>query len=196
MFARFSGLAALLAAGALVVGPAHAQPGAAGGDSDDELYCVYEAISMSDDFYTVAGAQVDNITEGDEFEEALAAIAPIVTDCYEEYDWDDVETEIALTMGVHGAASDLVLEMFEVAGVSDDELELLDTALIGVSDDDFDTFYKGEWRDDAAFKAKIIGKIKSAGFSNEDMMPYALVYMESYIVGLTKMDEWDEHRGK
>lgn len=188
----------LAAAGLAITCPAAAnaqQPG--GGDMAsaqwDEFSCIYTSlIGLDDDaYYSVVDAYMQELTDGDLYEEAVTAIMPAVEDCSAEFGWSDEEQEIAMTMGIAGTVADALEGYLLDEGYSEEELDDIISLVDTISDDEVFAFIADDWRRDDAFLAGMSAHLAGKGVSGDEVLvDHCMVLLETYLIGMFQAEKW------
>jgi hypothetical protein len=156
----------------------------------DEMYCVYEAISK-DDPYLIADSYLDPTLSDEEIKKADATLKKHVAACAAKYSWSADRRDLASDIGVHDAIIDVVAEDLVDEGVKEEQLEKILASLDKLASADVDAFYDNKWYDDAAFKTRIGAGLVATGFPNDEyLLEGALVMMESSVITAMSMARW------
>ncbi len=197
MSARFAALAAMLAAGLFGVGPALAQDSAADGDLTDaqydELYCVYDAMEFMDDdlYFVMLEAGISREAEVEGTDEAVDAIIEMTDACAEEYDWNDEQVMMAISVGVAAAVGEELEFALMDAGLDDKDFDAVLNVIDQLSDEEISAFMHAGWRKDAALRAKVVSGLKAAALPDDPAVVSDLVeYIEAGIVGAMQTELW------
>lgn len=188
--------ATLCAAGLSLAAPAMAQPGGMPEEVWEKLGCVYTGISALEDepFFAIINAHLDEAESGVDYDLAMQAVMPIVSDCADKHDLDDVETEIVVTMGVLGAVSDAIEGNYLEGGMTEEQLDTLVDILDEVSDEDFEALASGEWRNSEAIQKSVKAALRSKGVPDNPMLlADGLYLLEAYLIGSAQVDLWMKH---
>jgi len=186
-------LAAAFAAMALLAPPATAQKLDLNNltqAQQDEMYCVYEAISANDS-YLIADSYLDPSLSDEEIKKAEATLEKQVASCATKYGWSADRRALASDIGVHDAIIDVVSEDLIDEGVKEAQLKKILASLGKLASADVDAFFGNKWHDDAAFKKRIGAGLVATGFPNDEyLLEGALVMMESSIITAMSMARW------
>ncbi len=188
----------LAAAGLAITCPAAAsaqQPGDGNMASAqwEEFSCIYTSlIGLDDDaYFSVVEAYMQELTEGDLYEEALTAIMPAVEDCSSEFDWSDEEQEIAMTMGIAGTVADALEGYLLDEGYSEEELDDIISLVDTISDDEVFAFIADDWRRDDDFLAGMSVHLAGKGVSGDEVLvDHCMVLLETYLIGMFQAEKW------
>jgi len=163
MFARSTGLAALLAVGAFACAPAFAQQ-----QPDpavlDKIYCVYDSLIDTGDYEQVAEAFLYDDTPQADVDTAQKLVDTLATKCAETHKLGAKKKSIIADIGIYGASADYLAE--DLVLIDDASAETVD-AIFAMSDDLTDDevmkLFDGSWRQDAAFTAKLKAALLAKG---------------------------------
>jgi hypothetical protein len=168
MFARFTGLAALLAAGVFVTSPAQAQIAPDPADEDAAMYCAYNTLVDSMDYELVAEAFLyDDLSEADT-REAADALAKATADCAAKHKLSDSQAVSISDIGIYGSAADYLSEELMFEDVPDAAIDGIYDVMEGLSDDDLDKLFVDGWRSDLAFSARLKAALIAKGIPDDE----------------------------
>lgn len=187
----------LLAAAGLAISSAasaHAQQdGVMSTEVWDEFSCIYtELLLLEDDaYFAVVDAYILELTEGDQYEEAISAIMPAVEGCSDDYGWAAEHQEIAMTMGIAGTVADAIEGYLLEEGFTEEELDEIISLVDTISDDEVFAFIGEDWRRDEDFKESIAMQLADMGVSGDDeLVDNCMVLLETYLIGMFQAERW------
>lgn len=176
-------------------GPASAQKGL--GDlsqaQQDELYCVYDAINLSDDFYEVGETYLDHVDDDDPVASVASLVGKHADACKTKYGWDEDEAEAATAIGALGTASDVMEEYMLEVGFTSAQVELVYKGMTSLSDEEIDMLVSAAWIDDGPTQASVMAKLAAVGFpkDNDDQKTHeTLTLIELNLLVYFISDEW------
>ena len=186
----------LLAGAALLFGaPAVAQDGPGFNDMmsemEPELYCVFDVLSQSDDYYGIADAWVAPDATDAEVNKADAVLTDAVKQCADKYAWDEETQKLGAAIGIHGSVVEVVTGDMLLEGVKQEEVQAV-FDLFGVMDDaDTMVFTNMDWMDDYDFKKKMYRALVKAGVPNKDAaLEHSMFVLESSAVTTDTILKW------
>lgn len=187
----------LLAAAGLAIASAataHAQQDdGMSSETWDEFSCIYtELLLLEDDaYFAVVDAYMLELTEGDQYEEAISAIMPAVEGCSDDYGWLAEHQEIAMTMGIAGTVADAIEGYLLEEGFTEEELDEIISLVDTISDDEVFAFIGEDWRRDEDFKESIAMQLADMGVSGDDeLVDNCMVLLETYLIGMFQAERW------
>lgn len=139
--------------------------------------CVYTALIP--DYKAVAEAFLssDDLTD-DQTEEVDELIGSAKRDCAARFKYTPGQLETVGRVGVLGSAVDYLSGELLAAGVSEAAIGGILDAYDTFTDEDVDTLYGGNWRQDAAFLGKMKAMMTGAGIPEGQNMELALAILE------------------
>ena len=156
----FRFLAVSLASGLALAAVAHAQ------DADDDgMDCVYN--ELVDSYELVAEALLYGDLGAEELAKSKQAVEAATARCDARYSYSADQAEVAAELGQLGSAIDYLSEELLFADVSEAAISAVLDAYEGFTDDEFEAIGNPDWRDDAAFHAKLKAKMTTAGIPDE-----------------------------
>ncbi len=197
MISKLAGLAVALAVGALAAMPASAQKK---GYNDltqtelDELFCVYDGIGMSDDFYDIGDVSISGIDIVGDYEDAADMAEPYVKACSSKYQWDDEKLDIAMMVGITGTASDVLMEDLLDRGFKDGDLDIVLDALATLEEEELDALNDASYRTNQTMKEHMLAEVKAAGaLVGKDFADDILLLMELNVMGFYASADWVDY---
>ncbi len=159
----------------------------------DELYCVYDAIGRSDNFYDVGGAYLDHIDDDDPVASVARLVGEHVDACKAKYGWDNAVAEAATAIGALGTASDVMEEYMLDDGFTAENIDLVFKGMSSLSDEEIDVVVSAGWVDDKATQASVMAKLAQLGFpkdNDEQRTQETLTLIELNLIVFFISDEW------
>lgn len=149
-----------LASGLALSGAARAQDA-----SDDGRDCVYN--ELIDSYELVAEAFLYGDLSAEELAKSKQAVEAATARCDAQHSYGVYQAKLAAELGQMGSAIDYLSEDLLFADVSDAAVSAVLDAYDAFTDEEFDLLRFPGWRDDAAFYAKLKGKMTTAGIPDE-----------------------------
>ena len=194
MFARSTGLAALLAVGAFACAPAFAQKQVSdlSEAQENEMYCVYDGIGKSDAYYEIAEAYA---TDDAVAMDALSEDIGVVSDaCSTKYNWQGDKEILAVGIGLVGTAADAKMEELLDMGVEEAKILLIYSAMPKLTDADVDAFFDGTWATNDALKQRAAVALTSVGYPDDPkLLPTTLTVLQMGVVSLATVQDWIDY---
>lgn len=186
--------AVVTAAGLLGAGPALAQDDDFDGlmsSLEPELYCVFDVLSQSGDFYGIADVWVDADATEEDIDAADVVLTDAVEQCAANYGWDDDVQLMGATIGVHGAVVEVVTGDMLLEGLKQEEVEAVFVLFGEMDDADTQVFTGSDWKADYAFKKKMYRALVRAGVPNEDAaLEHSMFVLEASAVTTETIVKW------
>lgn len=193
MISRLAGLAVALAAGALAATPAFAQKSYNDLTQTeiDELFCVYDSIGASEDYYDIGDAGLSGIDIIGDYEDAADMAESYVKACSSKYHWDDEQVDIALMVGITGTASDVLMEDLLDRGFKDADLDIVLDALSELDDTELDALNDASYRTNQPMKDRMLANVRAAGAQvGSNDTDDILLLMELNVMGFYASGDW------
>ena len=194
-FGRIGLAAAVAMAGAALAAPAFAQKdiGDLSEAQQDELYCVYDAISQSDNYYDVGDTYLDHIDDDDPVASVATLVSEHVEACKTQYRWDKDVTDAATAIGALGTASDVMEEYMLDDGFTAENIDLVFKGMNSLSDEEIDMLISAAWVDDKAIQSSVMAKLAQLGFpkdNNEQKTHETLTLVELNLIVFFISNDW------
>lgn len=171
-----------LAAGLSLLGAAHAQNATING-----MDCVYTALIP--DYKAVAEVFLSSDLTEKETEEIDDLLESAKKDCAARFKYTPVQLETVGELGLYGSIVDYLSEELKSGGVSEGAVGGILDVYDSLTDDEVDILYAGDWRNNAAFLAKLKAMLIDAGIPDGKNMELALA-----ILGATVLMEAANYR--
>lgn len=174
MFSRFTGLAALLAAGAFASAPAFAQQ-----QPDpavlDKIYCVYDSLIDTGDYEVVAEAFLYDDTSQADVDTAQKLVDNLATKCAETHKLGAKKKSIIADIGIYGASADYLAEdLMLIDDASEETVQGIFALSDEMSDEEVMKLFDGSWRSDATFAGELKAALLAEGLpDNEETLEAA-----------------------
>lgn len=156
----FRFLAVSLASGLALAGVAHAQDA-----GDDGVDCVYS--ELVDSYELVAEALLYGDLSAEELAKSKQAVEAATARCDARYSYGADQAEVAAELGKMGVAIDYLSEELLFGDVSEAAINAVLDAYDAFTDEEFEAIANPDWRDDAAFYARLKAKMTTAGIPDE-----------------------------
>jgi hypothetical protein len=159
----------------------------------NEMYCIYDSVGRTGDYYDIGDAYLMNIDEENALDGMEDMLKKHIDACTKQYAWSQDVANAAAVVGVLGAAADVLEEYMRDGGITEANLDAVYKTLNDLSDEDIGALIDATWIGDGDMQARVLAQLAARGFPKTDdpeLQEETLTLMEVNILGAIVSSKW------